>query len=280
MKKIGVFLLTIVCLICIGACGQKKNPPSTNNSTNSNIISSVTIVSTNSNIISSGSNVSTNSNITSISSMISTTESSSITSTTDYKDEELIFALVNSYDVIGTNGFDYSVEQKLNNTVVNAHTISIRLDNTSDTIGSREEYIKKLNEDITQGQYTEVSATTYYQNNKIATYENDSWVWKNCQLNEFASVNINSFIFNMNKIKDLQVTASGKYYVLSFEVEDSKAASFLGVNGNIKNLTFEIKVNSNFDQLISLVISYSQELTTTKFSFVPYYGSVNINLPA
>lgn len=198
----------------------------------------------------------------------------------ELKDEKQVVSLVNSYVVDNTNGFDYSLEQKLSGNIVNAHAISIRLDNSNGTIGSRVEYKKDLNEDISQGQYTEVNATAYYKNSKIATYENDSWVWKNCQLNEFASINISSFNLDVSKLKNLNLSTSGKYSVLTFTVDDSSAAAFLGVSGSVKNLSFEIKTDTNLQQLVSFVMSYSQELTTTKFSFTPYYGSVNIDLPA
>lgn len=196
------------------------------------------------------------------------------------KNEKQVVNLVNSYVVDNTNGFDYSLEQKLNGNIVNAHTISIRLDNSNGTIGSRVEYKKDLNEDISQGQYTEVNATAYYKNSKIATYENEAWVWKNCQLNEFASINISSFNLDVSKLKNLNLSTSGKYSVLTFTVDDSSAAAFLGVSGSVKNLSFEIKTDTNLQQLVSFVMTYSQELTTTKFSFTPYYGSVNIDLPA
>ena len=163
--------------------------------------------------------------------------------------------------------------------MVNEHTISIRLDNSNGTIGSRVEYKKDLNEDISQGQYTEVNATAYYRNSKIATYENGSWVWKNCQLSEFASINISSFNLDVSKLLDLNLSTSGKYSVLTFSIDDSSASAFLGVSGSIKNLSFEIKTDANLQQLVSFVMTYSQELTTTKFGFTPYYGSVNIDLP-
>ena len=44
-------------------------------------------------------------------------------------------------------------------------------------------------------------------------------------------------------------------------------------------LIFEIKTDSDKKQLISLDMNYSQDLTTTKISFIPYYGSVNVSLP-
>lgn len=201
------------------------------------------------------------------------------TTTNEYVNEKQIFSLVNSYIVDGTNGFDYALEQKLNGNIVNSHTISIRLDNSNGTVGSRLEYKKDLNEDISQGQYTEVSATAYYKNSKIATYENDSWVWKNCQLSEFASVNINSFGFDVSKVTDLNLSTSGKYSVLTFKINDADASSFLGVSKSIKNLSFEIKLSSSLEQLISFTMSYSQDMTNTQFSFTPYYGSVNIDLP-
>lgn len=166
-----------------------------------------------------------------------------------------------------------------NGVVVNSHTITIRLDNTNETIGSRVEHKKDLNEDITNGQYTEISATAYYKNNRVATYENNGWVWENCSLSEFSSININSFKFNFDLLTDINLTTSGQYNVLTFKIDDSDAASFLGVSKAIKNLSFEIKTDANNEKLISFTMSYSQELTSTQFKFSPYYGSVNIDLP-
>ena len=99
-------------------------------------------------------------------------------------------------------------------------------------------------------------------------------------MNEFASINICSFNLDVSKLKNLNLSTSGKYSVLTFTVDDSSAAAFLGVSGSVKNLSFEIKTDANLQQLVSFVMTYSQELTSTKFSFAPYYGSVNIDLPA
>lgn len=197
----------------------------------------------------------------------------------EVSNEQKIVSMIENYDVNGTNGFDYALEQTRNGVVVNSHAITIRLDNTNETIGSRVEYKKDLNEDITNGQYTEISATAYYKNNKIATYENDVWVWKNCSLSEFSSISINSFRFNFDLLTDINFTTSGQYNVLTFKIEDSNATSFLGVSKAIKNLSFEIKTDANNEKLISFTMSYSQELTSTQFKFVPYYGSVNVDLP-
>ncbi len=208
-----------------------------------------------------------------------TSESDNTPSGETLKEEKQMLELVNSYVVDGTNGFDYLLEQKLNGSVVNSHNIIVRLDNSSDVIGSRVESKKTLNEDLTQGQYTEVNATTYYKNNKIATFEDNLWKWKNCQFREFASVNISSFSFDANNLKELKLTSAGKFSVLTFKIDDADASTFLGINGNVKNLSFEIKANDQKNQLVSFNINYSQELTSTSFSFVPYYGSVNIELP-
>lgn len=193
--------------------------------------------------------------------------------------QQQIVSMIENYNVNETNGFDYALEQSRNGLVVNSHTISIRLDKTNETVGSRVEYKKDLNEDISNGQYSEVSATAYYKNNKIATYENDAWVWKNCSLSEFSSININSFKFNFELLKDINLATSGQYTVLTFNVDDSNAASFLGVSKPIKNLSFEIKTDANKEKLISFTMSYTQDLTSTQFRFTPYYGSVNVDLP-
>lgn len=230
MKKIVVFLLTIVFIVSLAACGENTD--------------------------------------------------SSTPVNDEFKNENQILSLVNNYNVDRTSGFDYSLEQKLQNTVVNAHTISIRLNNTNGVIGYREEYIKSLNEDITQGQFTEVESAAYYKNGKILTLVNNSWVWNDCDFNEFASVSISSFGFDVTKLKDLKLSDSGKYSYLTFKIDDEDAASFLGVNAKINNLSFEIKTNSNKDKLISFTMSYSQNLTTTQFVLTPYYGSVNISIPS
>lgn len=197
----------------------------------------------------------------------------------ELKDEKEILNLINSYQVEGTNGFDYSLEQKLNESIINSHTLSIRLDNSSELKGSREEYKKELNEDITKEQFSELNATAYYYNNKIATYEKDSWVWKECRISEFASVNINSFNLDISKLSNLKLSNEGSYLVLTFNVSDSDASSFLGVKGNIRDLSFKIKVLEESKQLVSFEMNYLQDSTKTFFSFIPYYGSVKIELP-
>lgn len=197
----------------------------------------------------------------------------------EFANHKQVISLVSNYEVSNAKGFDYSLEQRIDSTVVNAHTISILLDNSNGTIGSRVEYKKDLNEDISKGQYTEVNATSYYKNNKIATYVNGEWTWKNCTLEEFASININSFNIDVNSVKNLNLTSSGKYAVLSFTIDDSESALFLGVSGDIKNLKFEIKTNSSYDQLVSFTMTFSQNKTSTEFRFTPYYGSVNVDIP-
>lgn len=197
----------------------------------------------------------------------------------EYANHKKVFSLITNYEVKDTKGFDYSLEQKFNNTVVNAHNIVIRLDNSNGIIGSRIEYKKSLISDISKSQYTEINATAYYKDNKIATNIGDNWSWKNCSFEEFAGIKINSFNFNVDKVKNLNLITSGKYSVLTFNIEDSETTSFLGVSSNIKDLKFEIKTNPSYDKLVSFVISYSQNMTSTEFKFIPYYGSVNVDIP-
>ncbi len=197
----------------------------------------------------------------------------------EVKDEDKVIALINEYKVEGTNGFDYSLEQKLNGVTINSHSIIIRLDNTNETIGSRIESKKDLNEEISQGQYTELSGEAYYKNGQIATLENGELTWKSCNLSDFVSINISSFDIDITKLEELKLSEIGQNKVLTFMVKDSDASSFLGVSGSIEDLSFEIKTDANCERLISFVMSYSQNLTTTKFTFTPYYGSVSIKLP-
>ena len=187
----------------------------------------------------------------------------------EIKDEDKVIALINEYKVDETNGFDYILEQKLNGVTINSHSIIIRLDKTNEVIGSRIENKKDLNENISQGQYTELSAEAYYKDGQIATFENGSWTWKSCKLSDFVSINISSFDIDITKVEGLVLSTSGQYKVLKFKVQDSEAAGFLGVSGSIKDLSFEIKTDDSCERLISFVMSYSQNLTTTEFTFTP-----------
>ena len=196
----------------------------------------------------------------------------------EFKEEKQIVGLLNSYSVEKTNGFDYALEQKMNSTIVYEHYVAIRL-SLSEATGSRVESKKTLNEDIENGQYTELNATSYYKNNKIATYENDAWVWKDCTFGEFASVSINAFRIDVTKVKDMKLSHSGKYTILSFKIDDQDIQEFLGLDSSIKNLVIEIKTSGAIDQLVSFSMSYSQNLTSTNVIFTPYYGSATIAIP-
>ena len=199
--------------------------------------------------------------------------------TDEYASHKQVLALCNSYSAIGTNGYDYTLEQKSGETIVNAHTVSLRLDNTNGTIGSRFEHKKELNEDISKGQYTETEATAYYKDNKIATYSAEAWTWKDCTLEEFVSVDIKSFAFDIDSVSSAELSTEGEFTTLSFKIEDAKAAEFLEITGDIKDLSFVIKTDSAITTFVSLTMSYSQSLTTTCFSFMPYSGGVNIDIP-
>ena len=195
------------------------------------------------------------------------------------KDEKQVIALINSYSVKETNGFDYSLEQSYGDTIVNAHYITLRLDHSNGLIGSRDESKRELNNDLSDGQFTNTRAISYYKDDRIATYENDSWNWKTCSFDEFALIKISSFNFDLSKLNNLKFTSSGNNKVLTIIVDDSYSSTFLGIQENVKNLVLTITVNSNLNELISFEMNYSQNLTSTKFVFIPYYNSVNIVFP-
>ena len=197
----------------------------------------------------------------------------------DYTDHKKILSLVNNFSVTKTNGFDYSVEQKINSTIVNSHSIIIRLDSSSEIIGSRVEYKKSLNSTISNNQFIEQNATSYYKDNNVLTKINDIWEWKNCTLNEFAEVKINYFNFDIDSLQEIKLIKNNICNIFSFKIDDSNSSTFLGCSGDVKNLKFEIETDASFDKLISFNMSYSQELTETYFILNPYYGSVNITIP-
>ena len=219
-------------------------------------------------------NISTNSN---------NAETTSSTIVDKRSNEEKMIDLVNNYNVIGTNGYDYSLVQKetKSTTITNSHTIELRLDNSSINIkGTKKDSIKTLSTDLSQGQYVESTTTYYYADNKLGYYVDSTLNWKDYSLNDFVNINIADFAFEYSDLKDnISISKFGKYFVLTINIDDSQSGNFLGLKENVKNLKFEIKTNSNYDTLISFEMSYSQTLTTTEYSFTPYTSSVNITIP-
>ena len=195
-----------------------------------------------------------------------------------YQKEKEIFSYIKHFDIDNTNGYDYSLEQKYNDNVVNSHLISVRIDR-SRYVGSRIENKKTINSDIYGEQYINESATAYYKNNMIGTFKNNEWSWTLCTLFDFSSVNIEYFDIDISNVYDLQLSSNEDYSTLTFKVKDSDASLLLGVSDNIKNLSFIIIVDTSKEQLINFNMSYSQNLTTTQFSFAPYYGVVEIEMP-
>lgn len=195
-----------------------------------------------------------------------------------FAEQKQILSLFESFTVAGSSGFDYSSEQTLGNTVVNRHTVSVRLDN-SNGLGSRVEYKKNLNTDFSGKQYSELESTTYYRNGKIGAQESGVWTWKDGTFAEFVAVNLQSFRFNLSALRDLAFAQSGNETVLTFRIDDADAAAFLGVSQPVKSLSFEIRVDANCEKLLSFTMTYSQELTFTVFRFTPCIGSVTVNVP-
>ena len=206
--------------------------------------------------------------------------SASLPASTDdpFAEQRQILSLVESFAVTGSSGFDYSLEQTLGDTVVNRHTVSVRLDN-SNGLGSRVEYKKNLNTDLSGEQYSELESTTYYRNGKIGAQESGVWMWKDGTLAAFVTVNLQSFRFDLSALRDVAFTQSGDETVLTFRIDDADAATFLGISQTVKNLSFEIRADANAERLISFEMTYAQELTTTIFRFTPYTGSVTVSVP-
>ena len=204
-------------------------------------------------------------------------ESSTIKETTC--PEAALLSLVESFDASKVNGFDYALEQTLNNTIVNRHTVSIRLNSANGTVASRVETRKSLNEDFTGDQFTETTVTTYYRNGQIATQGNGVWSWNDGSLDEFLSVNLQALRFDFSLLRDLNFTTSEEQSVLTFRIDDANAAAFLGITRAVKDLSFEIKSDAAGEKLLSFTMRYAQDLTSTVISLTSYSGSTNITLP-
>lgn len=193
--------------------------------------------------------------------------------------EAALLSLVESFDASKVNGFDYALEQTLNDTIVNRHTVSIRLNSANGTVASRVETRKSLNEEFDGDQFTETTVTTYYRNGQIATQENGAWSWNDGSLDEFLSVNLEALRFDFSLLRDLNLSTSGNQSELTFRIDDANAAAFLGITRAVKDLSFEIKADAAGEKLLSFTMRYAQDLTSTVISLTSYSGSTNITLP-
>lgn len=205
-------------------------------------------------------------------------------STTDKAEDnvnESILNLVSNFDINNTYGFDYSLTQRevYTNIICNSKSIEVRLNNNQ---GIRTDKVKTLNKDITNGQYTETSATYYYKDNKIGYYDDSNALkWKDSNLSDFVNVSINDFDFSTYyKSNSVKLNSYGKYSQLTLNIDDSLSSSFLGTKETIKNLSFVIVCTKSYDTLISFTMSYNSKLTIFEYEFEPYLTKTNIEIPS
>lgn len=203
-----------------------------------------------------------------------TKEDSTTTSSNNDLDKESItkiYSIIDNFDVSKTNGYDYSLNQYLNNstTIVNSHTINLKLDYDNLTC-TRVDTSKKLNNDVSLEQYTIITDTYKYSDNKCL--KNDTSV--DITFNKLIECNIKEFeLANNSKLFDhADYSKQGKYRTLKIILTDNNAKKFLGINDSIYNLEINIKVDSNFEKLYSYTLSYSMDLTNTVISFTPSYN--------
>lgn len=192
--------------------------------------------------------------------------------------EKTVFVLEN-FDVHNTNGYDYSLKQYIGNDVANSHEIVLRADFTQDTKAKKVESAKKLNDFSSNEQYSYESVTTYFYNNRIAEFKNDSWKWSSCKEKDYLNCNLNNFKFDASYFENIK-ESTDDFYTFKANVVGTKINDFFGTeNCSFEEVTVTIKVNTDFSSLSSVLITYFQSKTYTEFSFAVYKGAVSIDLP-
>lgn len=192
---------------------------------------------------------------------------------------EKAISLYNDFDIYKTNGYDYSLNQFLGETITNSHEIELKADFSGDVKGQKTEHLKELNSFDAETQFAESSETTYFYNNRIAKNDNGQWKWSNCKEKDFFNCNVGSKKISQDMFTNLKEN-SDSTYKLKGTLLESKYLEFLGIeNFSGDEVSVSITVDSQFSKLMSFTISYFQSITFTEFIFEPFYGSVNINIP-
>lgn len=187
--------------------------------------------------------------------------------------------VINNFSVQNTNGFDYSLKQYLNTDVTNSHEIVLRADFSNEIKAKKVESTKKLNDFRENEQFTEETKTTYFYSNRMAELNEDTWKWTTCKEADYFNCGIENFKFDADYFENINEKTQDSYSFKATIIQ-SKINDFLGIETkSINSVTVNITIDLTLTKLISLKINYFQNTTYTEFSFVPYFGEANIDLP-
>lgn len=195
-----------------------------------------------------------------------------------FEHKKIIESLKN-FNVNDTNGFNYVLEQKVDDVVTNAHEIKLRVDWNEPVKAEKYDKTVRLNDKFTEDQFNIVEETIYFYNNQIGELVNGSWVWKNANLVDFIAINIGDFNFEIENMEDIVINEQGEKINLSFTVPSNEIYNVFGDNYEFQNILFYISVNKGQNTINELNLRYNQKLSFTTFNFAPFYGEVDIRIP-
>ena len=192
--------------------------------------------------------------------------------------EEKTLQILNNFDVLTTNGFDYSIKQTYKNSLTNSYNSEVRINNKESLVASKIENYKELNTDINGNLYKESTIVSYYKDNQIGTLVDSKWTWTDAKFDDFVDVRISKIDFSKVSLIDELLIEDTNCNTYSFKISDHENNSIMNVD-NLTNVKFEIVVDSSYTNLISLKVTFDQKLTSSEINFKTYHGETNIMLP-
>jgi len=193
-----------------------------------------------------------------------------------------VIAIINAYNIESTNGYDYLIEQKVGDIIVNSDTITCRVERGSTVKASTDTVQKRLNNFGEEEQFSETTFSSYFNNNQIGFKEQDGVInWVAGTSEEYFVIGIDKLDLSIGSFVSSMVNKSGNVYSLIGTLKTESLGTLFGINTvGMKNISIEIVVNIGTGKLMSLDISYSQSQSSTTISFSPFYDVVTVNFPS
>lgn len=211
-----------------------------------------------------------------------TTTTSMTTEDENSADLASMIQVMDDYDFLDHNGFDYRSYQYIDATLVNYDEIEQRIVHDTAIRLYTAYRIGRLAEFNTEEDITETIIIEYYDDNRIGSYDDQGdLIWTEMLLSEYMDFALPTLLLSLDRFETFTFTHDGSSLILSANIKASEIDNVLGlVSSDILSLSLEIEINVETDSLVDIEMDYTASNTSTWIRFAPYDYLAQVTIPS
>lgn len=201
----------------------------------------------------------------------------------DPSDKALVQSIsdvLEKYSYTNTTGYNYIVEQKVDNIVTNGSYVEQRIEYTEDIKIYTETTNITLNDlSSTEQSSTETVVDFYTNNNKLYYDQDNNLQTVSISIEDYLGSDFILKAITLEMFDDYTISQTGSMIEINGEVLSSSYNEILDDTASINSLELTVVIDTDTDQLIKLEINYTQNISSTRITFEPYFIDVQVVIP-